>query len=242
MRSIAYVRIGLATSCALAAIAMGSPALAQDQTADPSASPPSTEIASDGSDQADSGSSGKDIVVTGSRIKQDPVNSALPLKIFTTDDLTREGINSPEQLISYLASNGNGADNLASNSDVTSGAQRGTNGLSAANLRGQGSASTLVLLNGRRVAAHGLTGSAVDVNQIPFAALERVEVLNDGASAIYGTDAIGGVINFITKTDFQGIAATGYTDITQQGDAPIYRLTGTVGYGDLARQGFNIMA
>jgi outer membrane receptor protein involved in Fe transport len=57
----------------------------------------------------------------------------------------------------------------------------------------------LVLLNGRRVAAHGLTGSAVDVNQIPFAAIDRVEVLKDGASAIYGTDAIGGVINFITK-------------------------------------------
>ena len=69
-----------------------------------------------------------------------------------------KGITSPEQLIMFLSTNGNGADNLASNADVTSGAQRGTNGLSAANLRGQGSASTLVLLNGRRVAAHGLTG------------------------------------------------------------------------------------
>ena len=82
----------------------------------------------------------------------------------------------------------------AANADVTSGAQRGTNGLSAANLRGQGSAATLVLLNGRRVAAHGLSGSAVDVNQIPFAAIDRVEVLKDGASAIYGTDAIDGPI------------------------------------------------
>jgi iron complex outermembrane receptor protein len=88
---------------------------------------------------------------------------------------------------------------------VTSGAQRGTNGLSAANLRGQGAAATLVLLNGRRVAAHGLTGGAVDVNQIPFAAIERVEVLKDGASAIYGTDAVGGVINFITRKDYQGL-------------------------------------
>ena len=144
----------------------------------------------------------KPIVVTGSRIKRDPNNSALPLTIITPDDLSRESISSPEQFISLLSSNGNGADNLASNSDVTSGAQRGTNGLSAANLRGQGAASTLVLLNGRRVAAHGLTGSAVDVNQIPFAALERIEVLKDGASAIYGTDAIGGVINFITKKNF----------------------------------------
>ncbi len=183
----------------------------------------------------------KEILVTGSRIKRDPNDSALPLQIITTQDLSREGISSPEQLISYLSTNGNGADNLASNSDVVSGAARGTNGLSAANLRGQGSASTLVLLNGRRVAAHGLQGSAVDVNQIPFAAIERVEVLKDGASAIYGTDAIGGVINFITKTNFTGLALNGFTDITQKGDSPIYRLSATAGFGKLEEQGFNVM-
>lgn len=181
------------------------------------------------------------IIVTGSRIKRDPTDSSLPLQVINTEELSREGINSPEQLISYLSSNGNGADNLASNADVTSGAQRGTNGLSAANLRGQGSASTLVLLNGRRVAAHGLTGSAVDVNQIPIAALERVEVLKDGASAIYGTDAIGGVINFITKTNFQGLTLNAFTDITEAGGGNIYRLSATGGYGDLDEQGFNIM-
>lgn len=182
------------------------------------------------------------IIVTGSRIKRDPNNSPLPLTVITPDDITREGINSPEQLISFLTSNGNGADNLASNSDVVTGAQRGTNGLSAANLRGQGSASTLVLLNGRRVAAHGLTGSAVDVNQIPFAAIERIEVLKDGASAIYGTDAIGGVINFITKSSFQGVALNGFTDITEEGGSAIYRLSGTAGYGDIDNDGFNVMA
>ena len=182
------------------------------------------------------------IIVTGSRIKQDPAKSALPLQIITTNDISREGINSPEQLISYLSTNGNGADNLASNADVTSGAQRGTNGLSAANLRGQGSASTLVLLNGRRVAAHGLTGSAVDVNQIPMAALERVEVLKDGASAIYGTDAIGGVMNFITKTNFQGLALNAFTDMAEAGGGAIYRLSATGGYGDLDEDGFNILA
>lgn len=181
------------------------------------------------------------IIVTGSRIKRDPNDSSLPLQVINTEELSREGINSPEQLISYLSTNGNGADNLASNADVTSGAQRGTNGLSAANLRGQGSASTLVLLNGRRVAAHGLTGSAVDVNQIPIAALERVEVLKDGASAIYGTDAIGGVINFITKTNFQGLTLNAFTDITEAGGGNIYRLSATGGYGDLDEQGFNIM-
>ena len=202
---------------------------------------PGAAFAQDKPDDRGDASSGKEIIITGSRIKQDPAKSALPLEIITTKDLSREGISSPEQFISFLANNGNGADNLASNSDVVSGAARGTNGLSAANLRGQGSASTLVLLNGRRVAAHGLQGSAVDVNQIPFAAIDRIEVLKDGASAIYGTDAIGGVINFITKTDFRGVDVQGFSDITEAGDAPIYRLSATVGFGKLDEQGFNVM-
>ncbi|WP_397580611.1 TonB-dependent receptor domain-containing protein [Sphingorhabdus sp.] len=215
------------TAILLLASCLTAPAFAQDSLPRTSA-----ETAED---------EGAAIIVTGSRIKQDPTKSALPLQVITTDDLTREGINSPEQLISFLSTNGNGADNLASNADVTSGAQRGTNGLSAANLRGQGAASTLVLLNGRRVAAHGLTGSAVDVNQIPIAALERVEILKDGASAIYGTDAIGGVINFITKTNFQGLALNAFTDVTEAGGGNIYRLSATGGYGDLDEDGFNIM-
>ncbi|MFN6936151.1 MAG: TonB-dependent receptor plug domain-containing protein, partial [Tsuneonella sp.] len=230
MRSIVSSKTVLAAGCALMALSIAAPAMAQDA---------STSVTDDAVSEAEPERG--EILVTGSRIRQDPTRSALPLQIVTPDDLTREGINSPEQLISYLSTNGNGADNLASNTDVTSGAQRGTNGLSAANLRGQGSAATLVLLNGRRVAAHGLTGSAVDVNQIPFAAIERVEVLKDGASAIYGTDAIGGVINFITKTNFKGVSLTGFTDITQEGDSPIHRITGTAGFGDIAEQGFNVM-
>ncbi len=99
-----------------------------------------------------------------------------------------------------------------------------------------------MLLNNRRVAAHGLQGSAVDVNQIPFTAIERIEILKDGASAIYGTDAIGGVINFITRTDFEGVSVQGFSDITEEGGGNIYRVSGMVGYGDLDEQGFNIMA
>ncbi|WP_326523411.1 TonB-dependent receptor domain-containing protein [Sphingomonas sp.] len=220
----------------LSACCMAFPAAAQG--AQSAATPTGAALPQNASDGSDDGT----IIVTGSRIKRDPNNSPLPLQIITTQELSREGISSPEQLISFLSTNGNGADNLASNSDVTTGAQRGTNGLSAANLRGQGSAATLVLLNGRRVAAHGLSGGAVDVNQVPFAALERVEVLKDGASAIYGTDAVGGVINFITRTDFQGVGLNGFVDATQRGDGNIYRVSGIVGYGDLKEQGFNIMA
>jgi len=241
------LKIVLISGTALAALAGAgaTPAFAQStQGTTPEAITPTGAATPDeGAELGDSEPNAQgEIIVTGSRIKRNPNDSSLPLQIITTQEFQREGINSPEQLISYLSTNGNGADNLASNSDIVSGAQRGTNGLSAANLRGQGSASTLVLLNGRRVAAHGLQGSAVDVNQIPFAAIDRVEVLKDGASAIYGTDAIGGVINFITKTNFQGVRLSGFTDITERGDAPIYRLSATAGYGDLSAQGFNVMA
>ncbi len=210
------------TACCIAA-----PAFAQDAPT----SSPAPEQASE-----------REVLITGSRIKQDPNKSALPLQIVTQEEIARNGITSPEQLIAFLPTNGSGADNLASNADVTSGAQRGTNGLSAANLRGQGSAATLVLLNGRRVAAHGLSGSAVDVNQIPFAAIERVEVLKDGASAIYGTDAVGGVINFITKKTFEGVSVSGYVDVPEAGGGEIYRVGGVAGYGNLNEDGFNIMA
>jgi len=168
--------------------------------------------------------------------------SALPIQVVSTEDIRREGITSAEQLISFLNSNGNGLDNLASNADVVGGAQRGNNGASSANLRGQGAAATLVLLNGRRVAAHGLNGGAVDINQIPMAAIERVEILKDGASAIYGTDAIGGVINFILKDNFQGLSFNAFGDVTELGGGAIYRASATGGLGDVDSDGWNVMA
>ncbi|TKD53039.1 TonB-dependent receptor domain-containing protein [Sphingomonas baiyangensis] len=233
----------LRTGCAFAGVALALPAAGQDiaQDTPPAVTPSGAALPVSPADQSAGEESGE-IVVTGSLLRRDPNDSALPLQIITTQELQRNAISNPEQLIGFLTTNGTGSDNLASNGDVVSGAQRGNNGASFANLRGQGAGSTLILLNGRRVAAHGLSGAAVDVNQIPFAALERVEVLKDGASAIYGTDAIGGVINFITRKDFVGIGANGFVDITERGDAPIYRVSAMAGYGDLSSQGFNIMA
>jgi iron complex outermembrane recepter protein len=190
----------------------------------------------------DAGAKEETIVITGSLIRRLPQESALPIQVFTADDLQREGIVNPEQFIAQLTSNGSGLDNLASNADVVGGAQRGNNGASSANLRGQGAAATLILLNGRRVAAHGLNGGIVDVNQIPLAAIERIEVLKDGASAIYGTDAVGGVINYITRKNFRGVQASAFTDITEQGGGNIYRGSLLVGAGDLGQHGVNIMA
>jgi iron complex outermembrane receptor protein len=182
------------------------------------------------------------VEITGSSIKRIATEGALPVQVITRDELDRQGILSAEQLISVLNFNGNGLDNLASNADVVSGQARGNNGATSANLRGQGSGATLVLLNGRRVAAHGLNGGVVDLNQIPFAAVERVEVLKDGASSIYGTDAIGGVINFILRRNFTGLRAAATADFTQAGGGDIVRGSLVGGLGDLDRNGFNLLA
>ncbi len=181
------------------------------------------------------------VEITGSSIKRIAKEGALPVEIISRKQLEDQGIVTAEQLIATLNVNGNGSDNLASNADVTSGAQRGNNGASSANLRGQGSDSTLVLLNGRRVATHGMKGSAVDLNSIPMAAVERVEVLKDGASAIYGTDAIGGVINFILRKNYKGLEAQAFTDVAQESGGEIGRASLTGGWGDLDTDGFNLL-
>ena len=181
------------------------------------------------------------VEITGSSIKRIAKEGALPLEIINKAQIEAQGIVTAEQLIATLNVNGTGSDNLASNADVTSGAQRGNNGASSANLRGQGADSTLILLNGRRVATHGMKGSAVDLNSIPMAAVERVEVLKDGASAIYGTDAIGGVINFILKKNYQGLEAQFFNDSTEAGGSNIQRLRLTGGFGDLDTKGYNVL-
>jgi iron complex outermembrane recepter protein len=182
------------------------------------------------------------VTITGSSIKRIQSEGALPVQVITRAQLDREGITSAEQLIMSLSTNGNGLDNLASNADVVGGQQRGNNGASSANLRGQGSNATLILLNGRRVAAHGLNGGTVDLNQIPMSAVERIEVLKDGASATYGTDAIGGVINFILRSNYRGLQAQAVADVTQAGGGNIYRGSLVGGLGDLDREGFNVLA
>lgn len=182
------------------------------------------------------------ISVTGTRIKRTDVEAALPITVVQKEEIEREGISSAEQLMMYLNIAGNGSDNLSSNAGIVNEEQRGNNGVSGANLRGQGADATLVLLNGRRVATHGLKGRAVDLNSIPFAAIDRVEVLRDGASAVYGTDAIGGVINFITRKDYQGAQSTSFVDVTEAGGGNIYGTNLLMGAGDLDDGGWNAFA
>lgn len=191
---------------------------------------------------ADNAQKQERIEITGSSIKRVQDATALPIQIITRADIEKAGIVSAEQLIATISANGTSADNLSSNVGIQLGSSdRNNNGNSSANLRGLGSSSTLVLLNGRRVSLHGAKGNSVDLNSIPLAAVRRVEVLKDGASAIYGTDAIGGVINFILESNFQGATVTGFVDATQHGGGNIYRGSVTAGTGDLAKDKYNIM-
>ena len=181
-------------------------------------------------------------VVTGSLIKRIANEGALPVQTITIQEIEQRGIASAEQMLMELNINGNALDNLASNADVVAGSQRGNNGATSANLRMQGSGATLVLLNGRRVSSHGLNGGVVDLNSIPFAAIERVEILKDGASAIYGTDAVGGVINFILKTNYEGASVSAALDVTEDGGGDIFRYNAVAGFGNVERNGYNLMA
>src|SRR5204863_6599100 len=121
--------------------------------------------------------------------------------ILKVDELEQQGITTVEQASNRLSSN-----QISQGSSQAVGLVTG--GAAFANLRALGQNKTLVLLNGRRIANNAVDSSAPDLNMIPFAALDRVEVLRDGASALYGTDAIGGVINFITRKDYTGATAT----------------------------------
>ena len=186
------------------------------------------------------------IEITGSSIKRIQAAGALPVQVIRAADLERQGISTAEQLVSTLSATGNGIDNMATNQGgdfLSSTADRAANnGASGASLRGLGAQYTLVLLNGRRVSTHGLSGKSVDLNTIPMAAVDRIEILKDGASAIYGTDAIGGVINFILKRDFNGLEVTGSVDATQHGGGDFVRGGVTYGFGSLDNDGVNFMA
>ena len=184
------------------------------------------------------------ITITGSSIKRIANEGALPLQIITNDEIQQQGLLTAEDLLNSLGINSANTSNAVSSNTVFGPDQdRLTGGASFANLRGLGPTGTLVLLNGRRVSTHGQSGSAVDLGSIPMSAVQRVEILKDGASAIYGTDAIGGVINFILKNNFQGGEVGGtYSGPTAKGGGGTKRLHMTFGVGNLDKDGWNVMA
>lgn len=173
------------------------------------------------------------IEITGSAIRRIDAETAVPVTVLKFEELKAAGVTSVEQVLATVSA-------MQTTQTTSQVVGAGTGGASFADLRGIGPSKTLVLLNGRRIANNALFSSAPDLNTIPFAALERVEVLRDGASALYGTDAIGGVINFITRKSFTG------GSITVGGDKPQHpggRITvGNLGFGvgDLSTDRYNV--
>ncbi|HEX5683747.1 MAG TPA: TonB-dependent receptor [Ideonella sp.] len=178
------------------------------------------------------------VEITGSSIKRVEGETALPVQIIKREDIEKTGSTTAAELIKTISANTAPLSDGASITDSTSG-QRGFNG---ANMRGIGVSSTLVLLNGRRLANFASPGdnAGVDLNNIPAGAIERVEVLKDGASAIYGTDAIGGVINFITRKDYRGVDLHAYASGTQEGGAGKRTVAISGGTGNLSDDRFNL--
>jgi iron complex outermembrane recepter protein len=174
-----------------------------------------------------------EIVVTGSLIRGTAETAALPVDVFDAEELANQGSPSTLELIKSIpASQGV----LGDTNQFDSRAQ-GSEGSGSVNLRGLGPQRTLVLLNGRRLVINpfALAGAgAVDTNMIPSAAIGRVEVLKDGAAATYGSDAIGGVVNFITKRNFEGLEVGGSFKQVDGSDGD-YTVNSTYGWqGDRA--------
>ncbi len=147
------------------------------------------------------------ISVTGSRIKSTDIETSQPVLSLTRADIDKQGVTSVADILQRVAANGAALNRTFNN---------GGDGSSGISLRNLGSSRTLVLVNGRRWTT-GLDGS-VDLNTIPVAMVERIDVLKDGASTIYGSDAIAGVVNIITKRDFDGAEANFYKGQYSDGD------------------------
>jgi iron complex outermembrane receptor protein len=149
-----------------------------------------------------------EVVVTGSFIRGTPEDAALPVDVISQEDLEKQGSPSTLELIKSLSVS---SGVLGDTNQFDTRAQ-GSEGSGSINLRGLGAQRTLVLLNGRRMPINPFGGGAagiVDTNILPVAAVGRVEILKEGAAATYGSDAIGGVVNFITRTNFEGLEVGG---------------------------------
>ena len=219
----------VAAAAILTALGAASPILAQTASPDPApiATTPQAPAVLD------------EIVVTGSNIRRVAADSVNPVQVLGAEELQTSGkATIAEVLRSISASTGN-TNNETQNSGWASGA-------AGIGLRGLSSANTLVLLNGRRVANYGfpssgLSNTFVNVNALPLVALQRTEVLKDGASAIYGSDAITGVVNLITRQDFEGLDVGASYGTSDEGGLDTWRAYAVGGVGDLETDGYNVL-
>jgi iron complex outermembrane receptor protein len=238
-------RASLLVSASATAILLSSPAWAQ--TADQPAPPPATTVpptddqaqalqtppgnpavGSSGADTAATGSPNQ-IVVTGTRIRQPEFTSADPVASIDPDIARREGkLDTADTLQSSSIAAGSAQVTAAISANLVT---NGGPGAQTIDLRGLGANRTLVLLNGRRAGPAGTRGgvSSFDLNVLPQSIISRVDILKTGASSVYGSDAVAGVVNIITKTDTNGIELDGNASVPLSGSGSAYELSATWG-------------
>ncbi|MEO7495403.1 MAG: TonB-dependent receptor [Massilia sp.] len=177
------------------------------------------------------------VLVTGSLISRANKETPSPVQVLTADDMAKSGFTTVAEVLSNLTSSGQG--NLAQG---FSGAF--ASGASGVSLRGLTLGATLVLIDGHRMAPYPLSDDGqrafVDVSSIPFDAVERIEVVKDGASSVYGSDAIAGVVNIILKKTYNGTKISAEGGYAQGGGGKNAHVTITHGFGDLQRDGYNL--
>jgi iron complex outermembrane receptor protein len=215
LKSMPFAICCAIASGALATIAT-SPALAQQTTTDEAAPV-------------------QRVVVTGSYINRAGKETPSPVQVLTADDLKKSGYTSVSDVLRNITANGQGT--------LAQGFNRAfSGGASGVSLRGLTVGATLVLIDGHRMAPYPLSDDGqrpfVDISNIPFDAVERIDILKDGASAAYGSDAIAGVVNVILKKSFVGTAATAEGGTSQQGGGSTWHAAITHGFGDLEKDGY----
>ncbi len=189
--------------------------------------------------QEDSARSMEKVVITGSNIKRLDVETATPVEILRREDITRLGVNSVKEALETLTSSTGALSDIGGSNSFASGA-------SAVSLRNLGKQSTLVLLNSRRVAPYALADYNevfTNLDSLPIDAIERIEVLRNGGSSIYGSDAVAGVINIITRSDFQGVqASASYDQSVKNEQFKTKKASITAGFGDWVNDKYNVLA
>ena len=185
--------------------------------------------ATQASAEATQAESNETIVVTGSRLRRDERNSPDPVTIIDPALSAKEGLFQTAEALqtSPLAAGSTQITSAISSNFVVNGGE----GVQTINLRGLGANRTLVLLNGRRAGPAGVRGavSAFDLNVIPLDAIQSIDVLKTGASSIYGSDAVAGVVNLITKKDLRGLDVSGFVSIPEEGGGEQYSISATYG-------------
>lgn len=219
------IKAALCSATGISALVLAGPAFAQDAAP----TPEQVEQPDAASSAPEASESSETIIVTGSRIRRTEFNSPDPVTVISPELSRAQGLFNTSEMLqnSPIAAGSAQITSAISSAFVTDGGV----GTETVSLRGLGANRTLVLLNGRRAGPAGTRGaiSAFDLNVLPQSIIKNVEILKTGASSVYGSDAVAGVVNLITKTKTNGLELDGFASVPMQSGGEQYRLTATWG-------------